>query len=147
VVHSAAPARSVTVVTNFPSGNMKETEPGSFGWRLRRWREEARLTQTELADKLGWGQNVISRYELNVSAPVSPERQQALDAALGLEPGTIEAMVPRRVSRQGGAFSSSAAAAFFENLTEEEKRMLLEAYDRMERERELRRRERDREAG
>jgi transcriptional regulator with XRE-family HTH domain len=145
-VVQVAPARSV-YVTTYPAGGGVEPEPGTFGWKLRRLREDAGLTQTELAATLGWRQNIISRYELNVSAPVSPERQQALDAALGLEPGTIASMVPRRVSRQGGAFSSSAAAAFFENLTEEEKRMLLEAYDRMERERELRRRERDREAG
>jgi transcriptional regulator with XRE-family HTH domain len=137
------PARSVTIVTNVPppSGNTKETPPGSFGWRLRRAREAARLTQTELADKLGWGQNVISRYELNVTSPSTPERQQALDEALGLKPGTVRSWLPRRVSRQrGGDRFGAGVAAFFENLTEGQQETLVSWLEGAERQREARER-------
>jgi transcriptional regulator with XRE-family HTH domain len=142
------PARSVTIVTNVPppSGNTKETPPGSFGWRLRRAREAARLTQTELADKLGWGQNVISRYELNVTSPSTPERQSALDEALGLKPGTVRSWLPRRVSRQGRRLDDGIID-FLSTLSEEEERMLRAAVERLRAEAEAWEREREKEAG
>lgn len=84
------PARSVTLVTSsYPAGNTKEPEPGSLGWKLRRRREALGLTQTELAEKLGWRQTLISRYELGVTTPASSQRQRDLDAALDLEPGVV----------------------------------------------------------
>jgi transcriptional regulator with XRE-family HTH domain len=142
------PARSVTIVTNLPppSGNTKETRPGSFGWRLRQAREEARLTQTELADRLGWGQNVISRYELNVTSPSTPERQSALDEALGLKPGTVRSWLPRRVSRQGRRLDDGIID-FLSTLSEEEERMLRAAVERLRAEAEAWEREREKEAG
>lgn len=94
------PARSVTLVTSsYPAGNTKEPQPGSLGWKLRRRREALGLTQTELAEKLGWRQTLISRYELGVTTPASSQRQRDLDAALDLEPGTVRSWLPPRVSR------------------------------------------------
>ena len=125
------PARSAALVTRFPNpGSTKEPEPGTFGAKLRRLREGAGYTQSALAAKLGWRQNLLSNYELNLSTPASPERQAALDAALGVPPGTIAGMLPRRVSRQPRRGDDGVRSAL-ERLSDEERRLLMELIDRM----------------
>lgn len=113
-------------------GNAKEPEPGTFGWKLRQRRLEVGLTQTRLAERCGWRPNYISRYELNVVAPVDPARQAKLDAALELAPGTIGSWLPRRVSRQQRRVDDGVRVVLdLERLTDEEKQTLLHLVERM----------------
>lgn len=49
--------------------NMVDVDPASFGGQLRRLREDAGLSQEELAERLGMKQQRISTFERNAVMP------------------------------------------------------------------------------
>lgn len=60
----------------------------SFGENLRRWREDAGLTQADLAEAMGVTQQTVSDWERGVGMP-HRSRAVDLERILGLEPRTI----------------------------------------------------------
>jgi predicted ATPase/DNA-binding XRE family transcriptional regulator len=78
----------------------------SFGARLRREREVARLTQEELAARAGLTPNAVGALERGEHRHPHPATVRALAAALGLPPGeraALAASVPMRNGRAGAA--------------------------------------------
>jgi transcriptional regulator with XRE-family HTH domain len=59
----------------------------TFGTSLRRWREQAGLTQGDLAEQLGITQQTVSDWERDRGLP-HRTRTAELDRILGLEPRT-----------------------------------------------------------
>lgn len=60
----------------------------TFGENLRRWRQDAGLTQADLATSLSLTQQTVSDWERDVGLP---HRSRAIDLekVLGLEPRTV----------------------------------------------------------
>ena len=59
-----------------------------IGLRLRQLREEKRITQEELAERVGVARNSISRMELGYNHPSIPLLEK-LAENLGVEPGEL----------------------------------------------------------
>ena len=59
-----------------------------IGLRLRQLREEKRITQEELAERVGVARNSISRLELGYNYPSIPLLEK-LAENLGVEPGEL----------------------------------------------------------
>ena len=60
----------------------------TFGESLRRWRNDAGLTQADLADALDITQQTVSDWERDVGLP-HRSRAVDLERILGLEPRTV----------------------------------------------------------
>lgn len=68
--------------------NLSEVPPDSFGEQLRRLRTEAGLSQRELGNISGIGQQRVSTYELGKNIP-DEKAMMALAAALNVPPATF----------------------------------------------------------
>jgi transcriptional regulator with XRE-family HTH domain len=66
--------------------------PGSFGDAIRAIRERKGLTQTELGERTGLGQNNISRIETGTVSRPQEDTVIKLSAALGVDPYEIWAL-------------------------------------------------------
>ncbi|GEM_PF-5040704 len=65
---------------------------GHFGQTIRALREEAHLSQEDLAERIGLKRNAISRAERSESPQMHPGNYRALAKAFGLEPGQLDQM-------------------------------------------------------
>jgi transcriptional regulator with XRE-family HTH domain len=87
-------------------------EPGSFGSRLKRYRTERGLTQSELAGLLGVSQETITNYERNGRFP-RPRTLQAIARLFGVSldglVGGPEAGSPRPVRIEVAGAAGAAA--------------------------------------
>lgn len=68
------------------------TVMGHFGQTIRALREEAHLSQEDLAGRVGLKRNAISRAEQSESPQMHPRNYRALAEAFGLEPGQLDQM-------------------------------------------------------
>ena len=94
---------------NHSSENAAKRDNTVFGERLRRAREQARLTQEELAARSGLSPNAVSALERGERRHPYPSTVRALSAALGLTPeaaADLAAAVPGR--QQGNAAPPTA---------------------------------------
>ncbi|HNW23783.1 MAG TPA: helix-turn-helix transcriptional regulator [Candidatus Dojkabacteria bacterium] len=72
-------------------------EQNYIGENIRRYRERAKLTQQQLADKIGITWEMVSRYERNESSPI--HRLDDLSKALSISKSEIlEKHIPERYS-------------------------------------------------
>jgi transcriptional regulator with XRE-family HTH domain len=85
----------------------------TFGENLRRWRQDAGLTQADLADSLGLTQQTVSDWERDVGLP---HRSRAIDLerVLGLEPRTVVLAIHDEIDP--GEVEVSATGADLEEL-------------------------------
>ena len=65
----------------------------SYGIEIRRLREEAGLSQQELADKVGVSRTAIGEWERESYKPTTGENLAALDRALGKEVGYFYSLI------------------------------------------------------
>jgi transcriptional regulator with XRE-family HTH domain len=93
-------------------------EPGALGRLVRRRRLELGLSQPVLAERVGWGQNDISRLERGRTQRVNdPQRLAALAHALGLEDDIgfiLAAYAPREVYERWRQEAGAPEAAMIE---------------------------------
>lgn len=65
-----------------------------YGTRLRRWRNEHRLTQEQLAEKLGYDVSYIRKLEAGTRPPTRPLLARMSDVARQSDPSLFQAFAP-----------------------------------------------------
>src|SRR5689334_14298645 len=81
---------------------MTRTQSNPFGDLLRQLREQAGLTQSDLAERAGLTPNAISALERGERRQPYPHTVNALADALGLAPEQRAALLAARASARGG---------------------------------------------
>jgi transcriptional regulator with XRE-family HTH domain len=99
----------------------------SFGKKIKELRKEQALSQTELADRLGITQKVVSDYETDRTSPpkrLLPEFAKffgiSVDELLDVEPGSES-----NGKTLHGNKRSAKVSEMFDQLNEEEQRVIL----------------------
>lgn len=116
-----------SVITSRDDDAMHDPIQGlTFGARLQYWRNKARLTQGELAKKVGWkdAQNRISNYERSKREP-SHSELIALCKALDVTPNDL--LWPKYAQDATGIYPRTTNDRLH-GLTEDEASMLLRGY-------------------
>lgn len=80
----------------------------SYGIEIRRLREEAGLSQQELADKVGVSRTAIGEWERESYKPTTGENLAALDRALGKEVGYFYSLIFSNPPASSGSTRNSA---------------------------------------
>lgn len=80
----------------------------SYGIEIRRLREEAGLSQQELADKVGVSRTAIGEWERESYRPTTGENLAALDRALGKEVGYFYSLIFSNPPASSGSTRNNA---------------------------------------